>query len=64
MRSMATQTDVNNHRNNQRHSAHYPLGSSNYADEKVRILIYCAQLLKKWKCIKLNNSDSNLPIFI
>ena len=35
MRSMATQTDVNNQRN-QRHSSHYPLGgSSAYADEKV-----------------------------
>jgi len=37
MRSMATQTDVNNHKN-QRHSLHYPLGSpGSYADEKVRI---------------------------
>ena len=36
MRSMATQTDVNNHKN-QRHSLHYPLGSpGSYADEKVR----------------------------
>ena len=35
MRSMATQTDVNNHRNNQRHSAHYPMGSTDYGDEKV-----------------------------
>ena len=42
MRSMATQTDVNNHRN-QRHSSHYPLGSTDYADEKVhayKTLIY------------------------
>ena len=36
MRSMATQTDVNNHRN-QRHSSHYPLGSTDYADEKVQV---------------------------
>ena len=37
MRSMATQTDVNNHKN-QRHSLHYPLGSpGSYADEKVRV---------------------------
>ena len=39
MRSMATQTDVNNHKN-QRHSLHYPLGSpGSYADEKVRVFI-------------------------
>ena len=39
MRSMATQTDVNNHKN-QRHSLHYPLGSpGSYADEKVRFFI-------------------------
>ena len=40
MRSMATQTDVNNHKN-QRHSLHYPLGSpGSYADEKVRVFLY------------------------
>ena len=34
---MATQTDVNSHKN-QRHSLHYPLGSpGSYADEKVRV---------------------------
>ena len=37
---MATQTDVNNHKN-QRHSLHYPLGSpGSYADEKVRVFLY------------------------
>ena len=36
MRSMATQTDVNNQRS-QRHSSHYPLnGGKGYVDDKVR----------------------------
>ena len=52
MRSMATQTDVNNHRNNQRHSAHYPMGSTDYADEKVN----------EWS-LKMIDAISKLEIF-
>ena len=64
MRSMATQTDVNNHRNNQRHSSHYPLGSTDYADEKVHacktlIFMYSEHILKNYFGIIIVNAKTN-----
>ena len=60
MRSMATQTDVNNHKN-QRHSLHYPLGSpGSYADEKVRVFsISNTKQLVIYMCVYLYQNWSN-----